>query len=146
MVLTNFILANFDWLDNGVPVRQGYHIESTLAFKDVKPSDYVGLFVSGGRAPEYLRYDKDLINITRSIYNAGKPIASLCHGIEILTAADIIRGIKVCTVNKCAMDAQQGGGIFSGDKVIIDGQFVTAGGWQNNSELLRGFLELLNKK
>ena len=54
----------------------------------------------GGRAPEYLRYDEDLIRITRSFFSQNKPVASICHGIEILGAADVIRGRKVTTIPK----------------------------------------------
>jgi protease I len=79
----------------------------------------------------------------RAIAEAGKPIACLCHGIEILTAADIIRGKRVTTVPKCAMDAQQGGAIYTGQRCVVDGQLVTAQGYQDNTQLLLEFLKLL---
>ncbi len=62
--------------------RPGYHIPATIAFRDVDPTAYAGLFVSGGRAPEYLRYDQDLLRITRHFFEVHKPIAALCHGID----------------------------------------------------------------
>ena len=86
-----------------------YHVRATIAFRDVKPEEYCGLFISGGRAPEYLRYDQDLLRITRHFFAANKPVASVCHGIEILTAADVIKGRTVTTVAKCELDALQGG-------------------------------------
>ncbi len=64
--------------------RPGYHIKADVAFRDVNPDDYVGMFISGGRAPEYLRYDKDLLRITKAIFDAGKPVGVTCHGIEIV--------------------------------------------------------------
>jgi protease I len=123
--------------------RPGYHIRATVAFRDVKPEDYAGLFISGGRAPEYLRYDQDLLRVTRAIHAAGKPIASVCHGIEILTAADIIRGKTVTTVAKCALDAQQGGATYVNQQVVIDGNLVSARTWHDNSALMREFIKLL---
>jgi len=89
--------------------RPGYHIRATIAFADAQADDYAGAFISGGRAPEYLRYDQDLLAVVRGIHQAGKPIACLCHGVEILTAAGVIGGKKVTTVAKCALDAEQGG-------------------------------------
>ncbi len=86
----------------------GYHLRATMAFRDVDADAFAGLFLSGGRAPEYLRYDADLLAITRRFFEAGRPVASVCHGIEILAAADCIRGRRVTTVAKCALDAQQG--------------------------------------
>ena len=70
----------------------GYHLASDIAFRDVDPTEYAGLVISGGRAPEYLRYDEDLLRVTRDFFEADKPVASICHGIEIIAAADVIRG------------------------------------------------------
>jgi protease I len=125
--------------------RPGYHIQATLAFRDIDPNDYVGLFVSGGRAPEYLRYDQDLLRATRAINEAGKPIASLCHGVEILTAANIIQGKKVTTVAKCALDAAQGGATYVNEPVVVDGNLVTARTWHDNTLLLREFVKMLKQ-
>jgi protease I len=123
--------------------RPGYFIRATVAFKDVDASDYAGLFVSGGRAPEYLRYDQDLLRITREIHAAGKPIASLCHGVEILTAADVIQGRNITTVAKCALDAEQGGATYVDQEIVVDGNFVTARTWHDNTALLGEFIKML---
>ena len=73
---------------HGLPARGRNHDQdghATVAFRDVDPSGYAGLFVSGGRAPEYLRYDKELMRITRHFFEANKPVAVVCHGIEIVS-------------------------------------------------------------
>ncbi len=124
--------------------RPGYHIRATVAFRDLQASDYCGLFISGGRAPEYLRYDRDLLRVTQEIHAAGKPIACVCHGIEILTAADCIQGRTVTTVAKCALDAQQGGAQYVDQEVVVDGNIVTARTWHDNTALLREFLKMLS--
>jgi protease I len=123
--------------------RPGYHLRAELPFRDLCAEDYEGLFVSGGRAPEYLRYDADLLRAVRAIAAAGKPIACLCHGIEILTAAGCIAGKRVTTVPKCALDAEQGGATYVADPVVVDGQLVTGRGYGDNTELLKQFLQLL---
>ncbi len=123
--------------------RPGYFIRAEVAFRDVQADDYAGLFVSGGRAPEYLRYDQDLLRVTREIHAAGKPIACLCHGIEILTAAGIIEGKTVTTVAKCALDAQQGGATYVDKPVVVDGNIVTARVWHDNTVLLGEFMRML---
>ena len=124
--------------------RPGYHLKAEVAFRDLRAEDFAGMFISGGRAPEYLRYDKDLRRVTREIWSARKPIACLCHGVEILTAADCIRGKKVTTVPKCALDAEQGGASYVDEPVVVDGLLVTARGYQDNTGLLREFIRLLN--
>jgi protease I len=123
--------------------RPGYHLQATVAFRDANPDDYAGMFISGGRAPEYIRYDQDLLRVTRAIHNAGKPIASVCHGIEILTAADIIQGKTVTTVAKCALDAQQGGAEYVDREVVIDGNLVSSRTWHDNTPLMREFIRML---
>src|SRR6186713_592652 len=92
--------------------REGpsYHLAADIAFRDVNPAEYLGLFLSGGRAPEYIRYDKHLLELTRHFFETGKPVASVCHGVEIIAAADVIRGRRVATVAKCQMDVEFSGG------------------------------------
>ncbi len=63
--------------------RPAYHLRAEVAFREFKSEEFAGIFVSGGRAPEYIRYDQDLLNVTREIAAAGKPVCCLWHGIEI---------------------------------------------------------------
>ena len=121
----------------------GYHLTATMAFRDIQASEFAGLFLSGGRAPEYLRYDRDLLRITRHFFETRKPVAALCHGIEILTAADCIRGRTVTTVAKCALDAEQGGARYVDQPCVVDGNLVTARTWHDNTPLLAEFVRLL---
>ncbi len=122
-----------------------YHIRATVAFRDVVPDDYCGLFVSGGRAPEYLRYDADLLRLTRHFFEKQKPVAMVCHGIEILTAAGVISGRTVTTVAKCRLDVEQGGGKYVDRSYVIDGNLVSARTWNDNSELMREFMRMLRE-
>ena len=123
--------------------RPGYHLMADTAFRDLSAEDFCGAFISGGRAPEYIRYDQDLCRVVREIVESQKPVACLCHGIEILTAAKCIEGKRVTTVPKCALDAEQGGATYVDEDVVVDGLLVTGRGYQQNTEVLREFLHLL---
>jgi protease I len=123
--------------------RPGYHLQATIAFRDVDPTEYAGLFLSGGRAPEYLRYDQDLIEITRHFFEEGKPVASVCHGIEILSAAKVITGRTVTTVAKCKFDAEQGGARYVDEPFLVDGNLVTARTWHDNTPFMKAFVGML---
>lgn len=136
--------ANVPW--DITEERPGYHIQATVAFRDIKAEDYAGLFISGGRAPEYIRYDKDLQRVTREMVEAGKPVACVCHGIEILTAAGCIQGRTVTTVAKCAMDAEQGGAEYVDREYVLDGNLVTARTWHDNTALMREFVRMLKEQ
>ena len=124
--------------------RPAYFIKADVAFKDMNPDDYAGVFISGGRAPEYIRYDQDLNRVVKAIHDAGKPVASVCHGVEILTSAGIINGRNVTTVSKCAMDAEQGGGVYVNQETVVDGNIVSARTWHDNAPLMKTFLEMLD--
>ena len=74
----------------------------------------------GGRAPEFLRYDADLLRITQHFFAARKPVASICHGIEILAAAEVIRGKQVTTIPRCRLDAEFAGTTYVSEGLVID--------------------------
>ncbi|MDB5386769.1 MAG: peptidase [Planctomycetaceae bacterium] len=122
----------------------GYHLESDIAFRDIRAEDYAGLFVSGGRAPEYLRYDQDLLTVTRHFFETNKPVASVCHGIEILAAAGCLSGRKATTVAKCALDITSFGGTYLDEACVVDGNLVSARTWHDNTPFMREFLRLLH--
>jgi protease I len=126
--------------------RPGYHLKADVAFKDVEPADYDGLVISGGRAPEYIRYDQDLIWITQSFFAEQKPVASVCHGIEIIAAADVIRGREVTTVAKCKYDCEFSGGKYVDREVVVSGNLVTARTWHDNPAWMREFIKLLRAR
>ncbi|QEG33214.1 DJ-1/PfpI family protein [Bythopirellula goksoeyrii] len=99
----------------------GYKLDSDIAFRDVDPKDYLALVLPGGRAPEFLRYDEDLLRITRHFFKHAKPVASICHGIEILAAADVIRGRQVTTIPRCRLDAEFSGATYVAEPLVVDG-------------------------
>jgi protease I len=123
--------------------QPAYHVKATVAFRDVNPADYVGLFLSGGRAPEYLRYDSHLLQITRHFFSAKKPVAVVCHGVEIAAAAGVLAGRTMTTVAKCALDVTQVGGTYVNQPCVVDGNMVSARTWHDNTALLRQFVTML---
>jgi protease I len=123
----------------------GYHLSADLAFRDARPEQYAGAVLSGGRAPEYLRYDLDLLRLVRWFCEHQVPVASVCHGIEILAAADAIRNREVTTVAKCRLDAETVGGIYVDREVVVSGHLVTARTWHDNPAWMREFLRLLER-
>jgi len=124
----------------------GYLIESDIAFADIRPEEYAGLLVSGGRAPEYIRYDEHLIRAVRWMVEAGRPIGSVCHGIEVLATADVIDGKRITTVPKCQFDAEVCGATYVAGPVMVDGQLVTARGSRDGWQWMREFIKLLRRK
>lgn len=124
--------------------QPSYHIKATVAFSDVKPEQYAGLFLSGGRAPEYLRYNQDLMRITRHFFEKGKAVAVVCHGVEIVAAAGVLAGRTMTTVAKCALDVTQFGGTYVDKPCVVDGNMVSARTWHDyNTEFMKKFIALV---
>ena len=123
----------------------GYKLAADIAFRDIKPAEYVGMVISGGRAPEYLRYDADLIRLVRTFFENNVPVASVCHGIEIVAAAGVIQGKTVTTVRKCRFDAEACGATFVDREVVLSANLVTSRTWHDNPAFMREFMKLLKK-
>lgn len=124
---------------------EGYTIEADIAFADIDPDRYVGILFSGGRAPEYIRYDEDLVRVTRAFFDAGKPIASVCHGVEIPAYADCVRGRRMATVPKCRFDLEVCGGIFVDEPCVVDGNLVSGRTFHDNGRYVGKWIELLTQ-
>lgn len=124
----------------------GYNLTADVSFKEIQPEQYVGMVISGGRAPEYLRYDADLMRVTQAMFAANKPVASVCHGIEILAAAGVLPGKQATTVAKCKFDCEFSGGTYVDQEVVVSGNLVTARTWHDNPAWMREFIKLLDAR
>jgi protease I len=123
---------------------EGYTIEAAIAFRDVEPEAYLGIFFSGGRAPEYLREDEDLLRITRHFFEAGKPIASVCHGVEVPARAGCVQGRRMATVPKCRFDLEVCGGIFVDAACVVDHNLVSGRTYHDHGQFMGRWIELLS--
>ena len=123
---------------------EGYTIQAEVAFADVRPEEYVGLFFSGGRAPEYIRYDLDLVRITRYFFEHDKPVASVCHGVEIPAYAGVVKGRTMACVPKCRFDLEVCGGIYSEEPWAVDGNLVSGRTWHDHGRYMKRWIELLH--
>ena len=122
---------------------EGYTMEADIAFKDVDPDEYLGIFFSGGRAPEYIRDDPDLIRITKDFFAKDKPVASVCHGVEIPARADCVKGRRMATVAKCQFDLEVCGGIYVNEACVVDGNLVSGRTYRDNGKYLKPWIQML---
>ena len=122
---------------------EGYSIQADVAFAEVKPDEYAGIMFSGGRAPEYIRYDEDLVRITRHFFEASKPIACVCHGVEIPAYAGCVQGRRMATVAKCKFDLEVCGGIYVNEPCVIDGNLVSGRTYHDNGHYVGPWIKML---
>ena len=122
---------------------EGYTIDVDVPFSAVKEEDYLGIMFSGGRAPEYIRYDADLVRITKHLFAANKPIASVCHGVEIPAYARCVQGRRMATVAKCQFDLEVCGGIYVDAPCVVDGNLVSGRTYRDNGHYLGPWIKML---
>ncbi len=129
--------------------KPGHNFTLNATFADVKAEQYDALVIPGGRAPEYLRLDPAVIRLVQQFAEAKKPIAAICHGVQILTAAGVVEG-KSCTAYPAvAPEVKRAGGKWvdvAVDKAHVDQNLVTAPAWPAHPQWLAEFLVLLGTK
>jgi protease I len=129
--------------------KPGHNFALNATFDDVKPEEYDALLISGGRAPEYIRLNPRLIEMVKHFATANKPIAAVCHGEQVLAAADVIKGKKCTAYPACGPEVKAAGGEWVGvpaDKAVVDGNLVTSPAWPGHPEWLAAFLKVLGTK
>ena len=122
---------------------EGYTIQADIAFADIKPEEYIGIFFSGGRAPEYLREDEDLLRVTRYFFEHNLPVASVCHGVEIPARAGCVKGRQMATVAKCKFDLEVCGGIYVNEPGVVVGNLVSGRAFHDNGVYLGPWIQML---
>ncbi len=126
--------------------KRGHNFTLNATFADIQSSDYDALYLPGGRSPEYLRLNARVIEIIREFFDAKKPVASICHGPQLLTAADVISERKVSAYPACEPEVKQAGATYVNLEMhdaITDGNLVTAPAWPAHPEFLKQFNLLL---
>ncbi|GGG46006.1 protease [Bizionia arctica] len=129
--------------------KPGHNFVLNYTFADVNLEDYQGLVIAGGRAPEYLRLNKDVLEIVKYFFTEDKPVAAICHGIQILTAANVVKGRKLTAYPAVGPEVTLAGGEFQSipaDGVFVDGNLVTSPAWPAHPSFIREFLKIMGAK
>ena len=131
--------------------KRGHNFALNATFAKIRPKNYDALVIPGGRSPEYLRLNEKVLDIVRHFAQENKPIASICHGQQLLTAAGVVKG-KLCTSYPAVKPELIQAGAKWGEvnktysNAYIDGNLVTAAAWPGHPEWMRKFLEVLGSK
>lgn len=129
--------------------KPGHNFTLNATFAEIDASSYDALVLPGGRAPEYLRLNEKVLEIARHFSESGKPIAAICHGLQILAAAGVLKG-KSCTAYPAVgPEVNASGGSYVSipvDQAHVDGNLVTAPAWPAHPQWMAKFLEVLGTK
>lgn len=128
---------------------RGHNFALTADFDAVEPGEYAGLFITGGRAPEYIRLNPRVLEIVRAFFADEKPVAAICHGPQVLTAAGVLAGYKATSYVAVGPDITLAGGTYvevGADEAVVDRNLVTSPAWPGNTAICREFIKLLGAK
>jgi protease I len=126
--------------------KPGHNFGLNFDFSQVKADDYDALLIPGGRAPEYLRLNAEVLALVQAFNAANKPIAAVCHGAQLLAAAGVLDGRECSAYPACGPEVQLAGGRYmeiAVDQAHVQGNLVTAPAWPAHPAWLAGFLRLL---
>lgn len=126
--------------------RQGHNFAINKDFDEVKEEDYAGLYLTGGRAPEYLRLNPRVVAITKHFLEADKPLGAICHGPQILAATGAITGRKMTAYAAVGPELVNAGAEYvdiPADEAVVDGNLTTSPAWPGNDANVREFMKLL---
>ena len=129
--------------------KPGHNFAITADFDAVDTADYVGLFITGGRAPEYIRLNARVIEIVQEFFKDKKPVAAICHGPQVLTAAGVLKGYKATAYPAVGPYVTLAGGTYvevDASEAVVDGNLVTAPAWPGDTAIIREFVKLLGAK
>lgn len=127
--------------------KPGHNFAVNADFEALTLESYDGLVVPGGRAPEYLRLNPKVLDVVRHFAGAGKPIASICHGAQLLTAAGVVpAGKRLTAYPACGPEVSAVGGCFvevGAAEAVVDGQWVSGPAWPSHPAVMAEFIKLL---
>lgn len=125
---------------------RGHNFAINKDFDSVNPEEYDGLYIAGGRSAEYIRLNKRVLEITKHFFEKNKPVAAICHGIQVLTTAKVLEGRTLTAYVAVGPDIELAGGTWKNipaDQAIVDGNLVTSPAWPGHQEILKEFYRLL---
>lgn len=129
--------------------KQGHNFMINKTFDEINVEEYDGLYISGGRSPEYLRLNDKVIEIVKYFLKENKPLGAVCHGPQILVATGMLEGRKLTAYPTVKPEIIAAGGEFvdvEGDKAVVDNNLVTSQSWAAHISIMKGFLQVLGAK
>ncbi|BDU75626.1 DJ-1/PfpI family protein [Mesoterricola sediminis] len=129
--------------------KPGHRFTLNADFDAVAAEAYDALVIPGGRAPEYLRLNPKVLDLVKAMAKAGKPIAAICHGPQILAAAGVVSGRPCTAYPAVGPEITEAGGRFESipvDGVHVDGNLVTAPAWPAHPAWIGAFLKVLGSR
>jgi protease I len=106
--------------------KHGYEVAVDKTLNEVNPDDYAILILPGGNAPEAVRKESKALEIARSFFAHGKPVAAICHGPQTLISAGLLEGRRATCYSSVADELKAAGALYEDREVVVDANLVTS--------------------
>lgn len=129
--------------------KPGHNFALNKTFSEINEAEYDGLVIPGGRAPEYIRLNPRVLEITRHFFETNKPVAAICHGAQVLAAAGVLKGRTCSAYPAVGPDVTNSGGEYASipvDDAVTQGNLVSAPAWPAHPAWMSQFMKLLGAK
>ncbi|GAK11584.1 LOW QUALITY PROTEIN: ThiJ/PfpI family protein [Geomicrobium sp. JCM 19039] len=125
--------------------KLSYELQSHIAFADVRPEEYDGLILPGGRAPEYIRMHERTPAIVNHFLDENKPVGAICHAVQVFAAVagERLKGRELTAYAACKPEVEAVGATFRSEKVYVDGNLVSGHAWDDLPGFMREFMKLV---
>jgi len=144
--LLHGVLHDFDPDWNTYVEKPGYRIRSDIAFAKVKVADYEAVMCIGGRAPEFLRHEPRVVRLVREFHEQGKWVLSICHGIQILIAAGLVRDKRLTCYRNVRQELEMAGGVWIDRQCVRDGNIISSQTWESHPQFYREIFNCLSEE
>jgi len=101
-------------------------VTSEMAAGAARMTDFDALVIPGGHAPDKMRMRHAMVDLARDAMDAGKPVAAICHGPQLLISANVLRGRTLTCWPSIAIDVKNAGGLYVDKPVVEDGNLITS--------------------
>jgi protease I len=125
--------------------RGQVNIRADVVPDKINVQDYDALFIPGGYAPDKMRLHQPMIDLVKKFHSAGKTIAAICHGPQVLISAEIVKGKRMTSWPSVAVDLKNAGANWVDEAVVIDGQFITSRKPGDIPQFTKAVIEALEK-
>ncbi len=138
------VVHDFEPQYDGYTEKLGYRCTADTSFADADPAEFDGLLLPGGRAPEEIRNDNELLHIIRYFLMKDKPIGAMCHGVMLLYTAGSIEDVECTSYVGIQPDVEMAGGLYNDEEVVVHENLVTSRGWPDMAPFTKAFLAVLD--
>jgi len=140
------VVHDFDPQYTNYTEKPGYMIPVDVAFKNVDPKEYDALLIPGGRGPEEIRQNQDMLKIAGYFLDERLPLGAMCHGPQVLTAARPLKKRRIAAYPGIRTDIELAGAEFVDEPVVVDRELVTSRGWPDLPYMMPAFIDVVARK